>query len=127
MRLARCDDLPNRSTAETPSWHQRTYDLAGQVLDGRDRGPSFDPSRYSLKLAHCMNLTQIPPVLNGLSVYLMRHVAPSGLAEARIVCTSAIAKKGNWKLVMENDRDCFHCGVRIRLSAGAFPAIPCWR
>ncbi len=37
-------------------YHQWTYDLNGKLLFARDMGPEFDPSKYSLKPVHCVDL-----------------------------------------------------------------------
>ncbi|TJZ79222.1 aromatic ring-hydroxylating oxygenase subunit alpha [Paracoccus hibiscisoli] len=99
-------------------YHQWTYDLDGKLLFARDMGPDFDPSKYSLKSVHCVDLkgmificlAAVPPAINELAANLMRYVAPSGLADAKVAFTSTIVEKGNWKLVMENNRECYHCG-----------------
>ena len=99
-------------------YHQWTYDLDGKLLFARDMGESFDPSKYSLKSVHCIDLggmificlAKVPPAINDLAASLTRYVAPSALADSKIAFTSTIVEKGNWKLVMENNRECYHCG-----------------
>ena len=113
--------LCNKASGNTPNlvcpYHQWTYDLNGKLLFARDMGPDFDPSKYSLKSVHCVDLNgmificlaQVPPAINDLAANLIRYAAPSGLADAKIAFSSTIVEKGNWKLVMENNRECYHC------------------
>lgn len=99
-------------------YHQWTYDLTGKLVFARDMGPTFDPSRYSLRPIHCVDLAgmvficlaQIPPAINEFAQNIMGYVAPSGLSDAKIAYSSTIVENGNWKLVMENNRECYHCG-----------------
>ncbi len=99
-------------------YHQWTYDLDGKLLYARDMGDDFDASKYGLKPVHCVDLggmvficlAQIPPAINDLAANLTRYVAPSAIADSKVAFTSTIIEKGNWKLVMENNRECYHCG-----------------
>ena len=99
-------------------YHQWTYDLDGKLLYARDMGEGFDAGKYGLKTVHCVDLggmvficlAQIPPAINDLAANLTRYVLPSGLADSKIAFSSTIVEKGNWKLVMENNRECYHCG-----------------
>ncbi|SNT75234.1 aromatic ring-hydroxylating oxygenase subunit alpha [Paracoccus seriniphilus] len=99
-------------------YHQWTYDLDGKLLYARDMGEGFDPSRYGLKPVHCADIggmifvcvAPVPPSLADLAQNLMRYVGPSALAESKVAHSSTIIEKGNWKLVLENNRECYHCG-----------------
>lgn len=98
-------------------YHQWTYDLNGKLVFARDMGEGFDMSQYGLKTVHCIDLggmvficlAKIPPAINDLAKGLISYLAPSGLADAKVAFSSTIVEKGNWKLVMENNRECYHC------------------
>lgn len=99
-------------------YHQWTYDLTGKLVFARDMGPDFDASKYGLKPVHCVDLAgmvficlaDVPPAISDFAQNVMRYAAPSGLADAKIAHCSTIVEQGNWKLVMENNRECYHCG-----------------
>ncbi|RJE79097.1 aromatic ring-hydroxylating dioxygenase subunit alpha [Paracoccus sp. JM45] len=99
-------------------YHQWTYDLTGKLVFARDMGPTFDPSKYSLMPVHCIDLSgmvficlaKIPPSISEFAQNVIRFIAPSGLADAKIAHSSTIVENGNWKLVLENNRECYHCG-----------------
>lgn len=99
-------------------YHQWTYDLDGKLIYARDMGEGFDAAKYGLKPVHCLDIggmvficmAQVPPPVNELAPLMMKYLAPSGLADTKIAFTSTIIEKGNWKLVMENNRECYHCG-----------------
>ncbi len=99
-------------------YHQWTYDLDGKLVWARDMGPDFDASAHGLKKVHCVDLgglvyiclADVPPPVADLARTAAPFLAPSALTEAKVAFTSTIIEKGNWKLVMENNRECYHCG-----------------
>jgi len=114
--------LCSKATGATPKlvcpYHQWTYDLDGKLLFARDMGPDFDPAAHGLKKVHCVDLggmvfvclAEVPPPIADLAGKLTSHLAPSGLTDAKVAFSSTIVEKGNWKLVIENNRECYHCG-----------------
>ncbi|MEO6299245.1 MAG: aromatic ring-hydroxylating dioxygenase subunit alpha [Paracoccaceae bacterium] len=98
-------------------YHQWTYDLDGKLLYAREMGPDFDPAAFGLKKVHCVDLggmvficvAEVPPPIADLAKNLMRFLAPSGLKDAKVAHSSTIIENGNWKLVIENNRECYHC------------------
>ncbi|MFE3835963.1 aromatic ring-hydroxylating oxygenase subunit alpha [Pseudogemmobacter sonorensis] len=111
-----------KETGSTPNlvcpYHQWTYDLEGKLIFARDMGEDFDASKFGLKKVHCLDLggvvyiclAEVPPPVADLARTAMGYLAPSGLGEAKVAFSSTIVEKGNWKLVMENNRECYHCG-----------------
>ena len=114
--------LCTKETGSTPKlvcpYHQWTYDLDGKLLYARDMQDSFDPAQHGLKKVHCVDLggmvficlAEVPPPISDLAPKLMGYLAPSGLKDAKVAYSSTIVEKGNWKLVIENNRECYHCG-----------------
>lgn len=37
------------------------------------------------------------------------YIAPHNLQNAKVACQSDVIEAGNWKLVFENNRECYHC------------------
>lgn len=105
-------------------YHQWTYGLDGSLVWARDMGPDFDPSRHGLKKVHCREvcglvyicLDDTPPPFERFEREACRYLAPHDLANSKIAHESTIVEKGNWKLVWENNRECYHC-------AGNHPAL----
>ena len=99
-------------------YHQRTYDLDGRLLFARDMGPDFDASQFSLKPVHVRDqgglvyvcLAENPPEFDRLGGFMDDYVGASGLSDAKVAFSSTIVEQGNWKLVIENNRECYHCG-----------------
>ncbi|WP_136683717.1 aromatic ring-hydroxylating oxygenase subunit alpha [Falsirhodobacter xinxiangensis] len=119
-----CSKLVGSTPKLVCPYHQWTYEHDGRLLFARDMGPDFDPSKYSLKpialrevngmVFICLNET--PPDFDTVAGKLTEYVAPSGLADAKVAFSSTIVENGNWKLVFENNRECYHCG-------GAHPSL----
>ena len=99
-------------------YHQWTYELDGRLLWARDMGADFDPSRHALRPVHVR-------VLCGLVYVCLADAAPDfdefariagpylevhGLERAKVAHVSTIVERANWKLVWENNRECYHCG-----------------
>ncbi|RWR08760.1 aromatic ring-hydroxylating oxygenase subunit alpha [Paenirhodobacter populi] len=99
-------------------YHQWTYELDGRLLYARDMQEGFDKADYGLKEVACKEvggmvficLNQDPPDFALLEEKLSTYLAPAGLREAKVAHSSTIIEKGNWKLVIENNRECYHCG-----------------
>ena len=114
--------LCSKASGSTPNlvcpYHQWTYDLEGKLIFARDMGETFDASAFGLKKVHCVDLggvvyiclAPVPPPIADLAKTAMTYLAPSGLAEAKVAYSSTITENGNWKLVIENNRECYHCG-----------------
>ncbi len=105
-------------------YHQWTYELDGRLLYARDMGADFKPADHGLKPVACVDaggmvfvcLAETPPAVDGMVEAAKRYLAPHRLNEAKIAHESTIIEKGNWKLVMENNRECYHC-------AGSHPSL----
>ncbi len=99
-------------------YHQWTYELDGKLLYARDMQEDFDASAHGLKKVHCVDiggmvficLAEVPPPIADLAKTLGAYLAPSGIKTAKVAFQSTIVEKGNWKLVIENNRECYHCG-----------------
>ncbi|MBK0399711.1 aromatic ring-hydroxylating dioxygenase subunit alpha [Limibaculum sp. M0105] len=105
-------------------YHQWTYELDGRLLWTRDMGPDFDASKHGLKTVHAevaagmvfICLAPQAPDFGPVKQAADRYAAPHRMTEMKVAYQSTITENGNWKLVMENNRECYHC-------SGAHPAL----
>ena len=105
-------------------YHQWTYELDGRLLYARDMGPDFKAADHGLKPVACEEaggvvyvcLADEPAPFAPFAEQAARYLAPHRLNEAKIAFESTIVEKGNWKLVIENNRECYHC-------AGSHPEL----
>jgi Rieske 2Fe-2S family protein len=111
-------------------YHQWTYDLGGKLLKARRMQEDFDPTVHSLRPIHVRRvagalyvcLAEDPPPFEEFSEGLAPLLAPHDLTNAKLAHEQVFVEKGNWKLVMENARECYHCAARHPDLALTFPA-----
>ena len=119
-----CTALKGSAPKLVCPYHQWTYELDGRLLYARDMGPDFKAADHGLKPVACEDaggmvficLADTPPENSAMLETARRYLAPHRLDEAKIAYESTIIEKGNWKLVMENNRECYHC-------AGSHPSL----
>ena len=110
-------------------YHQWTYDLTGKLVGARRMQESFDASLHALRPIHVRNvagvlyvsLAEDPPPIDAFANGLAPLLAPHDLPHAKLAHEAVFVEKGNWKLVMENARECYHCSVRHPDLALTFP------
>jgi glycine betaine catabolism A len=98
-------------------YHQWTYELDGRLFAARQMGSNFDKSQFSLRRIHCETVAGYificvapePPDFEATRRQIEPYVLPHRLHEARVAFESTIVENGNWKLVWENNRECYHC------------------
>lgn len=112
-----CAAAQGRVAKLTCPYHQWTYDLDGRLLWARDMGPDFDPSKHGLKPVHCRTMAGLvyicladeAPDFDTFAETVAPYLAVHDLSNAKVAHQSTIIEKGNWKLVWENNRECYHC------------------
>jgi Rieske 2Fe-2S family protein len=124
-----CADGRGASARLVCPYHRWTYELTGQLVHAGRMGDDFDPSQHTLTPIHVESvggvlficLAQTPPPIADLREKFEPLIAPHNLKDAKVAYESTLIEKGNWKLVMENGRECYHCpGQHPELSA-SFP------
>ncbi|WP_428928821.1 aromatic ring-hydroxylating oxygenase subunit alpha [Marinibacterium sp. SX1] len=112
-----CSAAQGRVAKLTCPYHQWTYDLDGRLLWARDMGSDFDPSKHGLKPVHCRDLAGLvyiclapeAPDFDRFAETVTPYLAVHDLSNAKVAHQSTIIENGNWKLVWENNRECYHC------------------
>eukprot|EP00656_Telonema_subtile_P046603 TRINITY_DN5309_c0_g1_i2.p1 TRINITY_DN5309_c0_g1~~TRINITY_DN5309_c0_g1_i2.p1 ORF type:complete len:460 (+),score=94.68 TRINITY_DN5309_c0_g1_i2:130-1509(+) len=118
----------------TCEYHQWSYSIDdGSLKTARDVGPDFDSSTLGLLPVNvevingyifvCVSKT--PPDFAHVREVLDKYSEPYQLQNAKVAAQSRIIEKGNWKLVWENNRECFHCLQNHPELIESFPAAPC--
>jgi glycine betaine catabolism A len=113
-------------------YHQWTYRLDGTLLAARDMGEAFDRSEFALKAVHCVAecgyiwicLAETPPSLEPFLQQVRPYLGPHQLRDTKVAFESRIVEKANWKLVWENNRECYHCPANHPSLSLTFPAGP---
>jgi glycine betaine catabolism A len=111
-------------------YHHWTYNVDGRLLHAENQPDTFDRSRFSLKPVHVRNvgglvficLADEPPAdFDDVMARVEPYLAPYQLARTKVAHQTDIIEQGNWKLVMENNRECYHCDGHPELLAAYFP------
>jgi Rieske 2Fe-2S family protein len=99
-------------------YHQWTYDLKGALIHVEHMGNDFDKGQHGLKKVHVRSLEGLificladePPAdIDDMVAQMTPYIAPHRLKDCKVAAQVDIIEKGNWKLVMENNRECYHC------------------
>jgi Rieske 2Fe-2S family protein len=61
-----------------------------------------------------------PADFNELVADVTPYLQPHGLARTKVAYQNDIVEEGNWKLVLENNRECYHCGGHPELLRSLF-------
>lgn len=101
-------------------YHQWTYDLKGNLIFAKNMPADFEPSRHSLIPLQCevvagvifIALSDDVPDFGEFRRQIEPMLAPHDLENAKIAHTAVLPEHANWKLVMENGRECYHCSAR---------------
>ncbi|WP_119153479.1 aromatic ring-hydroxylating oxygenase subunit alpha [Caldimonas tepidiphila] len=99
-------------------YHQWTYDLKGSLIHVEHMGEGFKKEDHGLKKVHVRSLeglificlAETPPAdFEDMAQQMTPYLAPHRLKDCKVAAQVEIVEKGNWKLVMENNRECYHC------------------
>jgi Rieske 2Fe-2S family protein len=113
-------------------YHQWTYAHDGRLIAARDMGDDFDKSRHGLKPVHCASvggyiwvcLAAAAPDFELIRRHLEPYFLPHKMHHAKVAWSSTIIEQANWKLVWENNRECYHCKANHPELIRTFPEEP---
>jgi glycine betaine catabolism A len=113
-------------------YHQWTYDLDGKLLYARQMGEDFDSASLGMKPVACeaaggyvfICLADRPADFAPYRAAMEPYFLPHRLRNAKIAYESTIIEKGNWKLVWENNRECYHCAANHPELCKTYPEAP---
>ena len=106
----------NAKTLVCP-YHQWVYGRAGNLIHARFMGGEFEAGEFGLAQASVRVLEGLificlapdPPAFEPFAAAMTPRLRPHGLAGAKIAVTARYTVHANWKLVLENSRECYHC------------------
>jgi Rieske 2Fe-2S family protein len=112
--------------------HPRVYRLDGTLLATGDAGTSIEHAEQRLEPLHCsvlagyifVCLAAQAPDFDTFARAAEPYLLPHRLREAKVACESTIVEHANWKLVWENNRECYHCAVNHPELCLSFPSAP---
>jgi Rieske 2Fe-2S family protein len=98
-------------------YHQWVYERDGCLTAARWMGPDFDKTQYPLHAAHVQVLAGLiyvcladePPDFAVARRVIEPFIRPHALDRAKVCFSRDYTLRANWKLLVENNRECYHC------------------
>ena len=99
-------------------YHTWTYGLDGRLLFANHMPDEFDAACHGLKPVALRSIAGLlficladdpPDDIEAMDAAMTPYLAPHDLANSRIAHEVDLIEAGNWKLAMENNRECYHC------------------
>jgi Rieske 2Fe-2S family protein len=103
-------------------YHRWTYRLDGSLAWAAYMPDDFDRAQHGLVPIHVravsgtvfVCLAEQPPDLAPYADAVAPLLAPHALQTGKVALEERIVVQGNWKLMMENSRECYHCAAQHR-------------
>ena len=110
-------------------YHRWTYDLNGSLLAAGRMPDEFQKSEHGLKpiAIECVAgamfvcLAEAPPPIADFAEKFAAYAAPHNFKDAKLAASAVLVDYANWKLVMENARECYHCATGHPQLSTTFP------
>jgi Rieske 2Fe-2S family protein len=111
-------------------YHKWTYGVDGELLHAGQQPADFDRSCFGLKPVQVRSVAGLiyicladepPSDFDDVAVRIEPYLLPHQLRRTKVAAQEDLVEDGNWKLVMENNRECYHCDGHPELSCSLFP------
>jgi Rieske 2Fe-2S family protein len=108
-----------RSRSLVCPYHQWVYALDGCLTNARLMGERFDARDYRLRPAAVREIAGLvfvclssdPPDFDPAFEAIEPQLRPHGLERAKVAVRDSYEVRANWKVLVENNRECYHCRV----------------
>ncbi|WP_085706472.1 SRPBCC family protein [Pseudomonas sp. B8(2017)] len=112
-----CTEAKGKVAKLVCPYHKWTFELDGKLLYAGNMGTDFDPSEHELAPVHCeivhsyiyVCVARQAPDFEKFRSAVSPFIGPHYLEDCKVAFESHLVEKGNWKLVFENNRECYHC------------------
>ncbi len=113
-------------------YHRWSYDTNGRVVGCGASRDHDTPPDLGLKPVHVRVLSGLifvcvadepPDDFAAMASQLSAYLDPHALPRTKIAKQTDLIEAGNWKLAIENNRECFHCGGHPELLRSLFHFI----
>ncbi len=112
-----CSESKGRVAKLVCPYHRWTFDLDGRLLFAANMGEKFNNDDHGLMPVHCevvksfiyVCVADQAPDFSQFRDAVASYVTPHQPDSYRVAFESNLVEQGNWKLVFENNRECYHC------------------
>ncbi len=110
-------------------YHQWTYNLSGDLIHAEIMKSCVGDGAHNLKPVHLRNMAGLlyvcladtpPDDFESMAAELTPYLAPHQIARCKVAAQTETVEEGNWKLTIENNRECYHCGGHPELLCSLF-------
>ncbi len=111
-------------------YHHWTYATDGRLRHAAASGKNFDATCFGLKnvalrvvagLVFICLADDPPEDFDRVADVISPYIAPHQLGRTKVAAQVDLIEEGNWKFVMENNRECYHCDGHPELVCSLFP------
>ena len=114
-----CEERSGHANRFVCPYHQWTYRLDGSLLACRGMQDTLDKSKFGLHRVQAqeveglifISLSEAPTPFESARQALAPLLAPQRFARAKVAAAVDYLVQANWKLVWENNRECYHCNL----------------
>jgi glycine betaine catabolism A len=112
-------------------YHRWTYNLDGSLLAATRMPDDFVKSDHGLKPVSVrvagggifICLADDPPAFDEFGDRFAEYAGPLNFNNMKLAGTDVMVEQANWKLVMDNARECYHCPTGHPDLAKSFPVV----
>ncbi|MCZ2722589.1 aromatic ring-hydroxylating dioxygenase subunit alpha [Marinomonas sp. 15G1-11] len=112
-----CSKSKGKSAKLVCPYHKWTFGLDGKLLFAGNMGDNFIASDHNLMPVHCevvntyiyICVAEEAPDFDAFRKDVSPFIEPHRLEDCKVAFEADLLEKGNWKLVFENNRECYHC------------------
>jgi Rieske 2Fe-2S family protein len=114
-----CLEKQGRKRRLTCPYHAWSFELDGRLANARQMPDGFDPNDYSLHSCQVrvfeglifiyLGKEEEAPDFDYIADNYLPWIAPYKLADTKIATVRHFPTPANWKLVVENFLECYHC------------------
>ncbi|SDQ75545.1 aromatic ring-hydroxylating dioxygenase subunit alpha [Pseudovibrio sp. Tun.PSC04-5.I4] len=99
-------------------YHGWTYNEDGKLILAEHMGADFDKDCHGLKAIHLRSISGLificlaenpPEDIEEMTRVMEPYLALHDIANCKVAHTTDLIEEGNWKLTIENNRECYHC------------------
>jgi Rieske 2Fe-2S family protein len=112
-----CSEAKGKTAKLVCPYHKWTFGLDGKLLFAGNMGEKFNNDDHGLMPVHCeivnsfiyICVAEQAPDFEQFRQDVSPFIAPHNLENCKVAHEANLLEKGNWKLVFENNRECYHC------------------
>jgi glycine betaine catabolism A len=114
-----CLEQKGRAPRLMCPYHQWTYGLDGKLLAARSMAEDFEKGDHGLNPVALENVSGLificmadnPPPIDRVKADMAGQIGIYNLDRLKVAVQDDYIEDANWKLVMENNRECYHCDL----------------